>query len=164
MAVFKEPKEFLKKLDQIFLIYMSAPILFFFGYYLWFLNNSKKELLDVLNMSDGNMILAVVFWLILILILYQWKRKLLKQIRTIEDLQERMNVLYVKLNLFYQVVLALFIVSLIAFHITKQHMISAPVWVMFIVVSVEKPNLYRVARYLRFKTKAQFSDFVINKF
>jgi len=164
MAVFKEPKEFLKKLDQIFLIYMSLPILFFFGYYLWFLKNHKVEGFNAMTISDGNMILAVALWVVLILVLYQWKKKLLKEIRDIEDLQERMNALYVKLNLFYQVVLALFIVSLVAFHITKQHMISATVWIMFIVVSVEKPNLYRVARYLKFKTKEQFKDFTVNKF
>ena len=53
-----------------------------------------------------------------------------------------------------------FIVSIFGFVFSNNHMMSLPVWFLFIVSSVDKPSIFKLVKLFKFSSKEAYDKFL----
>lgn len=157
---YETPKEFVTLLDRTFIKFISLPILFFFVYYVYSIYNQNKGVLFEPDLKQEWIYSYVTFWALPIFYLFKKKKKMIQSIMTKEAMKDKLDVLLNDSIKNYWLILIMFIFSIIVFYFTNHPLVSFPVWVMIIIVSIEKPSIYRVGKTLRFRTKDQYMTFI----
>ena len=157
---YKTPKEFVNKIDQTFLKFVSVPILFFFVYYCYFSYYKDIGGLFKPDLNDKVLLFYIVLWIVPIVVFLRRKKKMLSDVKAVDAMDSRLNLLLSRSIKNYFLLFVLFIISILVFCFTNHPFMSLPVWAMVIITSVEKPSIYRVGDMLRFETKEKYQSFI----
>lgn len=153
-------KQFIKKLDELYLVIVSLPILAFFVYYIWFLVQVKEY--EIIPKSYSSMVIGgvVILFLSILIVIHVIKYRSLINMRKNKDLNLKLNLTYGIIKKVLLVELVLFLVALGIFYFAESQWMSIPVWVMFGALSFEKPSVYRIARHVKFPDKRSLDIFI----
>lgn len=157
---YESPKAFIKKLDKLFLVFMSAPILVFFVYLIYVLNNTKFNDIEVRVLGQVGLVTLYSVFIALTIAFLIWKTKLIRKVKGMNDLQEKFRLIE---NWYLQYSISMFIVfsGFFAVYVYTNYMFaSLPLWLLVGLISIEKPSVYRIGKMLKFRKKSEFESFV----
>lgn len=157
---FDTPKEFVVKLDRTFLKFVSVPILFFFVYYCYFSYHQGRGTLLTPELDVKWIYIYIGLWTVPVYMFWKKKKSMIKTAFDKESMIDKLDIIYEHSLKSYWFIFILIIISICVFCLTNHSLVSLPVWVMIIIISVEKPSIYRVGKLLRFRTKDQYMTFV----
>lgn len=153
-------RPFVKKLDELYLVIISLPILIFFVYYIWFLVQVKEYEIIPKEYSPSVIGFFTVAFFVLLGAIHVFKYRSLKEMRKNKDLNTKLNLTYTIIKKVLIVELMLFLVALAVFYFADSQWMSIPTWIMFGALSFEKPSVYRIARHVKFPNRDALDIFI----
>jgi hypothetical protein len=154
------PREFVRHIDQQYMLYIAVPILGFFAYYIYFLRNVGRGQLDELEISPLYLSIYVLAWILPVIYIILQKKKHKTEIRSFEDINKQMEVYEGLAKKEFMLITIFFIVSIFGFVFSNNHMMSLPVWFLFIVSSIEKPSIFKLVKLFKFPSKEAYDKFL----
>lgn len=157
---YSSPKEYIRALDQVYFKYVSIPILAFFAYYVYFLRNTGRDQLFEPELKPLHIGIYIALWLIPIIFFIKKNSDIKKTVRLEIDFEKQMEVYKEQLHKKFLIVILLFILAVAVFAATNINMMSLPVWVMFILMSIDKPNIFKASKSFKFASKETYDAFL----
>lgn len=157
---YESPKAFIRKLDQLFLVFMSAPIIVFFVYLIYVLNNTKFNDIEVRALGQVKLMVLYSVFVVFTVVFLIWKTKLIQKVKQVTELQHKFELIekwYLQYSIGMCVVFSGFFV---VFAYSRYMFASLPLWLLVGLISIEKPSVYRIGKMLKFRTKKEFESFV----
>ena len=157
-------KPYIRKFDQLYLKVVSAPILIFFFYYIWFLIQKKEHRITPMELSSMEIGGTFLTFIALVIGIYVYKIKNINRVRKeSRNLHEKLEGTFNIVSKVYWIQFLLFFIALAIFHFTENQWMSLSVWLLFGTLSFEKPSVYRVARYIKFPDRDKLNEFINNE-
>lgn len=157
---YSRPREFVRNLDAIYLKYVSFPLLGFFAYYIYFLVNVGRSQLYEPEIQSTYISLYISLWVLPLIILFRIQKKIVAEVRQSENLEKQIDTFELLIGKKYLVLLLFFVLAIVVFMITNNQWMSLPVWFMFILVSLEKPSMFKAVKIFKFKSKEEYDTFL----
>lgn len=157
---YSRPREFVRNLDAVYMKYVSVPLLAFFVYYIYFLMYVGRSELFEPQIKPLFISLYISLWALPIYFLARVQKGILKEVRASGDLEKQIESFEQLIGRKYLVLLFFFSLSIVVFCFTNSHIMSLPVWIMFILVSVEKPSMFKAVKIFKFQSKEAYDTFL----
>jgi len=156
------PKDFLKKVDLLYLVFLGVPLVGFLIYYfVVFVVNSYQNNSESENVSVGAAISVV--YILIGLALWIFRISKFKKLRLEFDINKKLDQLNRVVVQVFVIYLILLSVAFVILYIEGTSFFSLPGFIMFAIISLEKPQLSKLAIAFRFKDKTEYKKFVRNE-
>jgi hypothetical protein len=157
------PRDFIRKLTCNYLKYISFSILFFIGFYIYFLRFLDIGMLFEPPLAPWVLSMYLGFWAFPVYGFLKLNKDRKQELGLYARPRLEVYPLQEAYLVKFRTITFWFVLAILAFCCTNHTPMSLPFWLILIIIALEKNSIFRLAKFFNFKSNVAYETFLENQ-